>query len=93
MLRREAVRDPSRCREVWGSTEVNHQLATKPIEMNSSGTIQIWFFTVRLDKQNYFFWEGPNLLEGSFKWEQGGWRASECRLTAHGDNFGRGGRK
>jgi hypothetical protein len=93
MLRREAVRDPQRCREVWGSTQPHRQLAAVPILTNSDGTGQIGIFTVRLDKQNYYFWGGLDLFEGSFEWEQGGWRASDRRMTAHGCNVGRGGRK
>jgi hypothetical protein len=84
MLRREAARDPKRCREVWGSTEPDQQLAAVATRTDKDGTCQVGIFTVRLNKQNYFWWEGPNLLEGSFDWVRGQWRASDYRLTAHG---------
>ena len=93
MFRRMAVRDPKRCREVWGSPEPDRQLATVPIRSNTDGTGQIGIFSVRLDKQNYFFWGGLDLYEGSFQWEQTGWRASDYRVTAHGCIPGRGSRR
>ncbi|MGO9917083.1 MAG: hypothetical protein ACLQIB_20590 [Isosphaeraceae bacterium] len=92
MLRREAVRDPKRCQEVWGSTEPNRQLATVTTSTNIDGTGQVGIFTVRLDKENYYFWGGLDRFEGSFEWEHGGWRASDRRMTAHGCIIGRGGR-
>jgi hypothetical protein len=93
MFRRYAVRDPKRCRDVWGSPEPHRQLATLPIRTNSDGTSQIGIFTARLDDQNYFFWGGSNLYEGAFKWEQAGWRASDYQMTALGCIPGRGNRK
>jgi hypothetical protein len=84
MFRRYAVRGPKRCRDVWGSPEPDRQLATVPIRTNSDGTSQIGIFTARLNDKNYFFWGGSDLYEGSFKWEQAGWRASNYRMTAKG---------
>jgi hypothetical protein len=89
MFKEFAARGPSRCREVWGSPEPDRQLAAVPIRSNSDGTTQIGIFTVRLGEQNYFFWGGPNLYEGSFRWEQTGWWASDYRVTAHGCLIGR----
>jgi hypothetical protein len=93
MLRRLAVRDPRRCREVWGSTAPDRQLASVPILTNLDGTGQIGIFTVRRDEQNYYFWGGLDRYEGSFEWEKGAWRASDYRMTAHGCIIGRGSRK
>ena len=93
MFRRYAVRDPKRCRDVWGSPEPDRQLATVPIRTNSDGTSQIGIFTARLNDQNYFFWGGSDLYEGSFKWEQAGWRASDYRMTAKGCFPGRSRRR
>jgi hypothetical protein len=84
MFRRYAIRDPQRCRDVWGSPEPDRQLAASPIRTNSDGTSQIGIFTARLDNQNYYFWGGLDLYEGSFQWEQAGWRASDYRMTATG---------
>ena len=92
MLRREADCDPERCRQVWGSTEPDLQLATVSILTNSDGTRQVGIFTVRLDEQNYYFWGGLDRYEGSFKWEEGAWRASDRRVTAQGCIIGRGSR-
>jgi hypothetical protein len=89
MFRRYAVRDPKRCRDVWGSPEPDRQLARVLIQTNSNRTSQIGIFSVRLDKQDYFFWGGSDLYEGSFRWEQAGWRASEYRMTGHGCLMGR----
>jgi len=47
MLRREAGRDPERCRQVWGSIAPDRQLATVPIVTNSNGTRQVGIFTKR----------------------------------------------
>jgi hypothetical protein len=67
--------------------------AIRVILTNSDGTCQVGIFTVRLDKQNYFFWGGLDLYEGSFEWEKGAWRAMDRRMTAHGCLIGRGSRK
>jgi hypothetical protein len=93
MLRREAVRDASLCRAVWGSTVPDQQLAAVTIGRNSDGTSQIGIFTVRLDEQNYFFWLGLGRFDGSFEWEHGGWRASDYGMTAQGCIIGQGSRK
>ena|SRR5579864_7213286 len=89
MLRREAVRDPKRCLEVWGSTEPDQQLATVRIRTNCDGGM----FTVQLDEQNYSLWRGLSLFEGSFGWEQGGWRALDYQFIARGCIIGQDARK
>ncbi len=94
MLRREADRDPSRCREIWGSTEMDQQLAAKPIEMNCQ-------LALSRSGSSPSGWMSRTISSGRVRtfskvrssWKQDRWRASDYRLTAHGDNFGRGGRK